>query len=80
MDELPPYAQRAWQPFQPDPVGHRHQPLRHPHHRIALVPLIADRADRSKTAPPAPFLIPAPRNGALQIGWNCVGGVISSPT
>nr|WP_245309857.1 MULTISPECIES: hypothetical protein [unclassified Rhizobium] len=42
LAQLPPYAQRARQPLQPDPVRHRRQPLRHPQYRIPLVPLIAE--------------------------------------
>nr|WP_244655145.1 hypothetical protein [Rhizobium lusitanum] len=60
MDQLPPHSERTRQPFEPDPVGHRRQPLRDSRHRFPLLPLIdTDRVDCFKTAPSAPFLIPA---------------------
>nr|WP_244441468.1 MULTISPECIES: hypothetical protein [Rhizobium] len=40
MDQLPPHSERTWQPLQPDPFGHRRQPLRNPQHRCSFFPLI----------------------------------------
>ncbi|MDC9812538.1 hypothetical protein PO862_07870 [Rhizobium binxianense] len=57
MAQLPPYAQRTRRPFQPDPVRHRRQPLRHPQYRVPLVPLIAS-AMLPRRRLGAPFLIP----------------------
>nr|WP_242223847.1 hypothetical protein [Shinella zoogloeoides] len=71
MDVLPPHHERARQPVEPHALGHRPDPLRHPRHRFALVPLrhrwfpplrpeTATREEHFKRHRMVPFLIPGP--------------------